>query len=153
VNFAEEPEQQTVIGYKGSPKQLQAQNEPNKWKRFVDFITPWLRRKRELGDEFLEAKVMQERATAIRTLTEAAKNIAETKKIAAETAEMASKLDEKNAKKISEIVVDESLSAADLEQELAEDLAVLEAKMKRARILYDARIVQITDKPVPDPKN
>jgi hypothetical protein len=146
VNFAEQPEQQTAIGYSGSPKQLEALNEPNKWKRFVDFMTPWLRRKRELGDEFLEAKVLQERATAMKTLTEAAKNLAEAKKIAVETAEIASRLDEDNAKRPKK-VVSESLSAVELEEELADDLGTLEAKLKSARLLYDTRILHISSKP------
>lgn len=146
MNFSEPPDQQTAVGYKGSPKKLEAPKEVDKWKRFVDFMTPWLRRKRELGDEFLEAKVLQERATAMKTLTEAAKTLAEAKKIAVETAELASQLDEQNAKRVRE-VTSESVSAVELERELAADLANLDAKLKDARLLYATRILQISDKP------
>lgn len=91
---------------------------------------------------------MQERATAMKILSEGARNLAEARKIAAETAEIAARLDA-HAPEVSPIAA-EMLSPGELQRDLVSELAMLEEKLKAARLLYGTRVLQISEKAGPD---
>ncbi|WP_118975752.1 hypothetical protein [Taibaiella koreensis] len=58
------------------------------WKRFIEFITPWLNEKRLLAERLLEAEVRKREAEALNTTADAELKFQQAKKIATETAIM-----------------------------------------------------------------
>src|SRR5687767_1393373 len=67
---AEQTTDTTMSRFRGLPSQFGA-GELTSWRRFLQWLAPWLRRKRELADELLEAEVAKRSAEADRITAEA----------------------------------------------------------------------------------
>ena len=140
-NFLQPQQENAVCIYEGAPRRPDAPRERGSWRRFVDLITPWLKRKRELGDDYLEATVLEKRANAIKTLAEAEAKHAEALRTAAETAELAGRLEEKKLHNAS--VVSAIKKGGHLSDEIAAQMSELEDKLQMARLKYGVRILQL----------
>jgi hypothetical protein len=121
------PEDGQLQVIEGRPK-TSTSKELSSWKKFVCFILPWLGEKRELGDRFFAAKVMNEEANAFKTYAEGLVQLATAKKIARETTAMENeKLAEMNKT---------SFTQADIDAKMAE----VEEKMKLLSTIHGAQI-------------
>lgn len=140
---------QPIIIYKGLPSLPDAPNEDSKWQKFYKWLCPWLRRKRELGDEFLEAEVLNRKADAMVKIAEARKTHAEAEKIAKETAEIAARMEAEKLKVLSsQVRVDiQTARPQDLDPALASELEALEEKIKSAKLRYGVRILEAKKEP------
>ncbi len=70
-------EKTSILGFVGSPK-VKTKREKRIWRAFIHYIKD----KWELGNEYLSARVLKEKAQAINELTQSYKNIQEAKEIA-----------------------------------------------------------------------
>lgn len=129
--WSEDEEVGALQRYEGLPIKLERSGEKTAWKKFLTWMLPWLRRKRELADEYLEAEVLDKKATALAKLAEAELKFAEARRTAAETAEIAAKLDEMKSKQYTIASAEAERTGLNLEQlealrdELERKLAVL----------------------------
>jgi hypothetical protein len=87
----------------------------------------------------VDAKVMQERATAIKTLSEASVNVANARKIAVETVKLATEMDTIKAAEIGEIL--QPAGADECERQIKDLHQQLAEKIRMAREKYGTRIV------------
>ncbi|MBL4675028.1 MAG: hypothetical protein JKY70_02305 [Mucilaginibacter sp.] len=117
----------------GRPKESSTK-ELSSWKKFVRFILPWLGKKRELGDRFLAAKVINEEANAFKTYAEGMVQLATAKKIAQETTAM----ENQKLAAITQI----SFTPADIDAKMAE----IEEKMKLLSIVHGGSVTVQSNK-------
>lgn len=100
----DEHEVTSLQKYEGRPHQPNRSGEKSAWNRFVTWVLPWLRRKRELADDFLEAEVLNKKADALTKIADAELKFAEARKTAAETAEIAARLEEAKFRHLGEVL-------------------------------------------------
>ena len=134
--FHEKKEEPPCI-YDGSPRTPDIPGESTRWKKFIKKITLWLSSKRELGDDYLEAIVMEKRAQALDKIAGAEVKHETARKIAAETAEIAERLEAKKMRNANIV------TKGKLQQEFEEELDKLEEKMRLARLKYGCRMIQL----------
>lgn len=131
MGWSEDQEVVALQRYEGLPNERERPGEKTAWKKFVTWMLPWLRRKRELADEYLEAEVLDKKANALAKLAEAELKFAEARRTAAETAEIAARLDEMKSKQYTTLSAETEGTGFNLEQleavrdELERKLAVL----------------------------
>ncbi len=140
--WSDERETVSLQRYEGVPSEPQRPNEARAWKRFVTWALPWLRRKRELADDYLEAEVFEKKAAALNKVAEAELNFANARKVAAETAEITARLDESKAKHLrAESLVEGEINLELLEamkQEIDRKLEILRLQHGGSVRLLDA---------------
>jgi len=77
---SEEILEATIVKVEGRPKSLQRLAEQTLWGRFKAFVFPWLRRSKDLGEAYAEAKIAREENEA-RKIAEQAAEIAARKDV------------------------------------------------------------------------
>lgn len=110
-----------IFRFRGVPKKNQP-DTPSRWQQFIDALFSWIKKKREEGDAFIDAKVKREQAAVIDTLASADVKFAEADKVRAETElirQQAKQIAENAEVKEQELLVDETQST-DLQEDLAE---------------------------------
>lgn len=137
----------SVVVYRGTPKNKGQGGELSAWRTFCEWFCPWLNKKRQLGDDYLEAKVLNELASAMVKLSETKERLAIARKTAAETAEIASRLDVEKLAKLRRVLETDTASVGCSDQRVDELFSQLETKLANARLRYGTRIL-----PVEDPK-
>ena len=113
-------ESETIVHFQGRPKKSN-KKEFSRWRRFIETIMPYLKRKRELADDYLIAKVdvvkaeaFKKKSEGINEQSQAMLNIANARKIEAETEKL---IYEKESYKSKGIVFDKSYN--DFEKDLS----------------------------------
>ena len=142
-----EADRQPLCIYEGGPRRPRNPGEDGRWRQFLNWISPWLTRKRQLGDEFLETQVLQKRADVLKTLAEAEVKHQKARRLAAETAEIAARQENSRWESASRIHV--ASSDGSLSQEIEAELSELEDKLRVARLKYGTRIVQLPESVAP----
>jgi hypothetical protein len=61
-----------ITKVQGAPNEPDHGAEPDRWRRFKEFILPWLKKGSDLGAEYSEARLAQEKNKARKTAEEAA---------------------------------------------------------------------------------
>jgi hypothetical protein len=136
-------EQEAVAIYKGLPHKPDSVREKTRWEKFVIWLLPWLERKRQLGDDYLEAEVLSKQAEAMTQFADAQLKLAKAGKVAAETAEIAARLDESKLGRAKVVVPEDQAVSSSPPPQLADDLAKLEQKLKEVRLKYGVRVVAV----------
>ena len=115
------PLKRNSFRFRGVPRQTQP-DAPSKWQQFVRRFLPWLERKKEQGEQYLQAKIARENADAVKTYAEAQVQFAEAEKVKAETELLrlqAKEMAENAAKKEQELL-EQSDPQTNLEEEFEE---------------------------------
>jgi len=61
-----------LVEVDGAPNEAIRPGEPSRWECFKKFVSPWLRKGSDLADRYGEAKLLQEKSKAAKTMQEAA---------------------------------------------------------------------------------
>ncbi len=136
-----------IATYHGTPHTPHAPKEKSKWKEFFKSFGKWWSKKWVLSNDWLDAKVMQERATAVKTLAEASVSMATARKIATETAKIAYEMDASKAQEFKPVI--ESGSEAECQREIEQLQTQLADKIRSARERYGTRIALIQNPDAP----
>lgn len=120
--------------YKGMPHD-QTEAEKSLWRKFLENLFPWMKKKWELGDQYLEARVRKEQAIASSYAADTKLKLAQEEKVKLEAQKEALQIAEQAAKleqqKLKQGTVDKQLSEEELLAEitkLAELLHILKLK-------------------------
>ena len=117
--------------YKGRPKDT-TNEKPSVWKRFLNSVVPWLAKKWELGNEFLEAKVEREKNEAEKLKAESNLLKIQAQKEAMEIADLAGYYDH--------FIEEENKRKEFTEKELEEQLIELSDIIKMLNLKYGFKI-------------
>jgi hypothetical protein len=140
-------EELPVAVFTGTPKRPDKQHEPSKWKQFIRWLSPWLNEKRRLGEDYLEARVQNEAASALVKLSEAKERQANARKILVEAATMAAKLDEQKLATVKKDLQQDAENLRPIDAEIQRRIDALEEKLAQAKLLHGFSIEQLSDAP------
>lgn len=118
--------------YSGLPRKRDSKSA---WENFRNWFLPWLNRKRELGEEFLEAEVRKRHAEAAKLESETLVNISKARHIASLTASIE---EEKMSR----------LKTADLNVHASVVLHNLEQKLNELKEKYDGDVIAEIDETI-----
>lgn len=117
--------------FRGVPREQKLETS-TRWQKFWNIIFPWIKRKREQGELFLQAKIEQELAKAEDTYAAADLKRAEAEKLRQETKQI---VENAKAKEI-ELIEDDK----DLDSSLEEGLDDLADFIRLLRLKYGTQI-------------
>ena len=131
-----------IIGHLGTPHQILKPEEPKKWKRFLIWITPWLKKKAMKADEYADAELSMKVAQAEKMKAEAQRTQMETAKLALEMEKEKLEIWEKRLdidKKQNDLAKQNLIDITP--SELDEFKRGIEEKIDRLSILYGGRLL------------
>lgn len=118
--------------YEGTPIK-QDDKERSRWQKFLQFFLPWITRKWELGNAYLEAKVAKEQNEADKIMAETLLLQIQAEKEIQDIIDITGYVDAANAESI-------ELEKPAPQEELEADLQALEEKIKLMNLKYGFKI-------------
>lgn len=132
--FLEEDNKLIIQKFTGEPRKKDKQ-EKSRWRKFIDFLFPWLEEKREQGERFLAAKVAKEEAEAFKLMAEGMNSLADANLKIQQSKRIAEEV-EKHDEEKAHMLKKERYS----EEELQDKLEEIEEKIQRLFALYGTKI-------------